>query len=98
MTSRDILHAIHRLDRLGPRRAMEQLEQREPDLAEHVLESLSQVHRQLLNAGLSARTTRSLYRRIERLTLQLLLTPPEVRKSGSPEATTPRVSNFAAPA
>ena len=69
VSARDVLAAVHECQRLGHRRVVENLEQREPDLAEHLLEGLSQIHRDLLNAGLDARKTRKLYRSLEVLTL-----------------------------
>lgn len=65
VTARDVLAAVHECQRLGHRRVLESLEQREPDLAEHLMEGLGQLHRHLLNAGLDARTTRALYRSME---------------------------------
>ncbi|MGB1125728.1 MAG: hypothetical protein ACPG4Q_11020 [Phycisphaeraceae bacterium] len=69
VSARDVLLAIHEYLRLGHTRVIENLEQREPDLAEHLMEGLSQIHRDLLNAGLDARHTRKLYRSVEALAL-----------------------------
>ena len=69
VSARDVLLAIHEYLRLGHTRVIENLEQREPDLAEHLLEGLTQIHRDLLNTGLAPRKTRSLYRSIMALTL-----------------------------
>ena len=69
VTGRDVLTAVYECQRLGHRRVIENLEQREPDLTEHLLEGLSQVHHDLLNAGLTAKETRKLYRSLEALTL-----------------------------
>ena len=80
--ARDVLAAIRECQRLGHRRVLESLEQREPDLAEHLMEELGQLHRQLLNTGLDARKTRTLYRSIEDLAL-VCIRATEISHSGS---------------
>lgn len=65
VSARDVLAATRECQRLGHLRVLESLEQREPDLAEHLMEGLGQLHRHLLNAGLDARKTRALYRSME---------------------------------
>ena len=69
VSARDVLAATYECQRLGHRRVIEDLEQREPDLTEHLLEQITQFHHELLNAGLDARKTRKLYRSVEALTL-----------------------------
>ena len=69
VSAQDVLAAIHECQRLGHRRVIEELEQREPDLIEHLLEQITQFHHDLLATGLNARNTRKLYRSVEALTL-----------------------------
>lgn len=69
ITAKDIMDAVIRIRRIGVEKSLQELEQREPDLAEIVLEELSAVHRRLQDAGMPARRTRRLMRRIESLVL-----------------------------
>jgi hypothetical protein len=69
VTPRSILRALTELQRQGTRRAMEHLEQTEPDLAEFVIEWLSLSHQELLGLGGPAKRTRNAYRRVEALVL-----------------------------
>ncbi len=67
---RHVLAAIHKVERRGADRVTRDFEQREPDLLEHVLETLTLLHRDRTRSGLPPRTTRSLFRRAESLVLE----------------------------
>lgn len=69
VSARSVLDAVMELRRRGARQALEELEQVEPDLASYLMESLSDVHRQLLALGGPAKASRRLYRDIQSLTL-----------------------------
>ena len=71
VTSRLVLRMLTELQRLGSRRVLEQLEAHEPDLAEFVMEELTNLQHDLWTTGASDQLTRRLYRRTE----QLALTP-----------------------
>jgi len=64
-----VLKAVMELDRRGTTKVLAELEKLEPDLTEHLLESLSQVHRRLMDVGLSVKDVRSVHRRAERTAL-----------------------------
>ncbi len=65
VTARDVLRALLRARRAGARRLLEELEGREPDLCEFLLEELTAIHGRLAAAGVPARDVRRLYRRVE---------------------------------
>jgi hypothetical protein len=67
--ARMVLQAQLELKRRGTDACMLQLEQLEPDLAEHVMESLSLVHQRLLDLGGPPKKTRRLYLQIQSLVL-----------------------------
>jgi hypothetical protein len=69
----DVLEAIRVIRRVGRQRVMIDIEKREPDLAEHLLEELTAIHRRLAQTGASARQLRRLYRRVESLGLVMIL-------------------------
>ena len=69
VTAKQILRALERIKRRGSMTLLEELETIEPDLAEYVMESLSHVHQQLLEQGVSARHTHRLYRQVRRLVM-----------------------------
>ncbi len=71
--TRDVLEAIRVIRRVGRQRVAIDIEKREPDLAEHLLEELTAIHRRLAQTGASARQLRRLYRRVESLALVLIL-------------------------
>jgi hypothetical protein len=64
-----ILRAQLRLQRQGSQRLTPELERLEPDLAEYLLENLTAIYHRLLETGIPARQTRTLYRQIESLVL-----------------------------
>lgn len=59
--ARMVLQAQMQLRKQGTDSVMQHLEQAEPDLAEYVMESLSLVHRTLLELGGSPKKSRRLY-------------------------------------
>ena len=69
VSARHVLQSVMKLKRQGLNRAMEELEQLEPDLAGYLMEELSLVQQKLLELGAPARRTRWLVRRVESLTL-----------------------------
>ena len=68
-----VLQSLLELQRQGTDKVMTHLEQTEPDLAEYLMEGLSQVHQKLLDAGASHRQAQRLYYRVETLTLVCIL-------------------------
>ncbi|MDB5297564.1 MAG: hypothetical protein JWO31_3547 [Phycisphaerales bacterium] len=66
---RAVLAALAEVKRRGHWPLFQRLERAEPDLAEHVLESLSLVHRDLLAAGASPKVARRLQRRVQSVVL-----------------------------
>jgi hypothetical protein len=72
VTSRHVLRSLLRLKRQGRQRALEELEQVEPDLAEFLMEEVSLVHRKLLELAGPPRRTRWLARRVESMALVLV--------------------------
>ena len=69
VTAADVLAAVLELERVGARRSTMRLEQVEPDLAEFLLENLSQLHHRLLDLGGPAKKTRRIFHQVERLAL-----------------------------
>jgi hypothetical protein len=69
VSARAVLRALAGLRRQGSTRVMRQLEQAEPDLAEHLLEGLSLLHQKLSALGGPPRATRQLLQEIEALVL-----------------------------
>lgn len=65
VTPRDVLRALLRVRREGAARTLAELETREADLCEFLLEELTAIHGALVNAGVPPRDARRLYRRIE---------------------------------
>jgi hypothetical protein len=66
VTSRIILQSLLELKRQGTTTApLEHLEQVEPDLACYVMETLSDLHHQLLALGAPAKRTRRIYSQVE---------------------------------
>ena len=73
VTAADVLAAVREVRRLGNTSAMEQLEQREPELAGLLLDEASDFHRKLGLLHLPYDAQRRLTRQIERLGLTLVL-------------------------
>jgi hypothetical protein len=69
VTPKDLLQAMAELKRLGARRVMEELEEREPDLAEVTLEEVTAIHHELLALGAAPKRAGRVYRRVEALVL-----------------------------
>ena len=72
VTGEDVLQAIMKLRRHGYQRVVEDLERREPDLIEHLLEESTLIHHKLIALGALPKPTRQLHRRIESLMLVLV--------------------------
>jgi hypothetical protein len=72
VTARDVLRALLNVRREGTGRLLEDLERREPDLAEYLLEELTAVHGLMAAAGVPPRDARRVYRRVEAGALVLL--------------------------
>jgi hypothetical protein len=72
VTARDVLKSLAEFRRLGGARLLEELEAREADLCEFVLEELSAIHRRLLETGATARQVRRLTRQTEALALVII--------------------------
>lgn len=66
---RAVLRAIAEVRRAGTRRVLEHLEQVEPDLASHLMEELSLVHRELARTAATAAEVRRVQRRVQSLLL-----------------------------
>jgi hypothetical protein len=65
----DVLGAEMELLRAGSALALQRLEEKEPDLAEYVLENLSLIHSQLMELGGPLKKTRRAYKQVEKLLL-----------------------------
>jgi hypothetical protein len=72
VSARDVLRAIEEVRRAGVDRLLPEWERREPDLAEHLLEGISDLHRRIAAVAPNARAERRLLRRTETLILVLL--------------------------
>jgi hypothetical protein len=73
VTARDVLRAVADVRRRGPWPALEDLEHREPDLAEFVLEDLTALHDGLRAAGVHPRKARRLVRRCQAMAAVIIL-------------------------
>ena len=67
--ARAILAALAEFERQGSQRAMQTLEQLEPDLAEFTFERLTAIYHGILALGGPARKSRRLYRQVQTLVL-----------------------------
>ena len=65
VTPRHVLRSVAELRRRRPRRVLSELERLEPDLAEYVIENLSQLHHDLAGRGLSRAAVTRVYRHAE---------------------------------
>ena len=72
VTAADVLRAMMELRRRGHDAVLRELEQQEPDLAEHLMEELGGIHRQLLETGATPKRVRRLARRVEAMALVLV--------------------------
>ena len=72
VTARDVLRAVAEVRRVGRGAVLRDWERREPDLAEHLMEGLSDLHRLVLALAAHPRQERRLMRQIEALALVLL--------------------------
>jgi hypothetical protein len=72
VTTADVLRAVMELRRRGHDEVLRELEAREPDLAEHLMEELGSIHRLLLETGATPKRVRRLSRRVEALALVMV--------------------------
>lgn len=72
VSAKDILAALAELRRRGHDPLLQDLEKREPDLAEFLMEEMSNIHRKVEQVGLKPRFVRRLSRQIEAMALVLL--------------------------
>ena len=73
VTATHVLKAVMELDRRGTTQAMSELEKLEPDMVEYLLESLTRLHHQLMDLGLSRKDTRKAYHRAEKTALVCIM-------------------------
>jgi len=73
ITAKQILQATQELQRRHSPNVLSELEKLEPDLAEYVIENLTQLHHQLIQQGLSGRQARRIYRFAESTLLVSLM-------------------------
>jgi hypothetical protein len=62
VSTRVLLEAVMELKRIGSGRALEKLEEAEPELGSYLMESLSDVHQQLLALGGRAKPSQRVFR------------------------------------
>jgi hypothetical protein len=72
VSARDVLRAIEEVRRVGIDRLLLDWEQREPDLAEHLLEAISDLHHRVMEIAPHPKAQRRLIRQTETLILVLL--------------------------
>ena len=72
VTARDVLRAAAEVRRVGRGAVLRDWELREPDLAEHLMEGLSDLHRRVLALAAHPKQERGLMRAIETLLLVLM--------------------------
>jgi hypothetical protein len=73
VTAQHVLRSVMELRRRGSRAVLSEIETLEPNLAEHLLEGLTELYHGLLRTGISAKDCRRTHRRAESLTLVCLL-------------------------
>lgn len=87
VSARDVLASLQALRRPGGGcRALVELERREPDLAEFVLEDLTAIHHHIWATGASRRAERRRRRRVESLALVIHLSVGEAHRRPWQEA------------
>ncbi len=69
VSAKHVLNAVLELQRRGSDVVVKELESIEPDLAEYVMETSCQIHRQLMRNGLPNRRALRLYRQTESIAL-----------------------------
>jgi hypothetical protein len=72
VSARDVLRAIEEVRRVGIDRMLLDCERREPDLAEHLLEGISDLHHRVMEIAPHPKAQRRLIRRTESLILVLI--------------------------
>jgi hypothetical protein len=72
VTTKDVLDALMKVRRQGNDRLLRELEAREPDLAEFLLEETSAVHQMVLELGAKPRQSRRIFLRVETMALVLV--------------------------
>lgn len=73
VNAKDVLLALSQVRRRGPDPLLQELEQREPDLAEYLMEECTALHARISRLACKPRTLRRLSRRIENLALVLVI-------------------------
>jgi hypothetical protein len=66
VTAAHVLSAVMEYDRRGSTSMIADLERLEPDMVEYLLETLTRLHHNLTDLGLSSRDARRLYHRAEK--------------------------------
>ncbi len=69
VTAKLILETLTEIQRRGLDRALEDLEQTEPDLLAHLLEELTAIHHKVLDSGVPLKRALRIHRRTEMLTM-----------------------------
>ena len=72
VNSKDILDAVMKVRRLGNDRLLRELESKEADLAEFLMEETSAIHQMLLELGAKPRQSRRIYLRVESMALTVI--------------------------
>jgi hypothetical protein len=73
VTARHILQSLRELQQRGSKDVLSELEKLEPDLMEHLLESLTQMHSRLANSRISFKAALRAYRQAEATTLVCIM-------------------------
>jgi hypothetical protein len=93
ISARAVLTALAEVQRHGHWPLFQQLERDEPDLAEHVLEQVSQIHQTLLDSHAPAKVVRRLQRQVQSLVLVTVLSVRAARSGHRPDGSTDDNSN-----
>ena len=72
VTTKDVLDALMKVRRQGNDRLLRELESREPDLAEFLMEETTGVHQMLLELGAQPPRARRIFVRVETMALVLV--------------------------
>jgi len=73
VTAVQLQAAVDAIDRVGTMSVLTRIEEREPDVAEVVLEELTELHHPLYHMGLSRKALSRFIRRLRRLCCTLVL-------------------------
>jgi len=83
VSARAVLDVVLAIKRIGPARALEQLEEAEPEIASYLMESLSDVHRHVLALGGRGKSSQSVYLDMQAI---VLICITALRGSGDEQA------------